>query len=370
MRLRLATTVALALVATGCGGGGDGEDVKDALTQFASDIRTGNGRGVCTALTPDSRRLFDVIARGARGQGSGCVDAVEEQFEGGGGLDVEAIEAIESSDVDVEGDKAQVKGEDDEEPLPMEKVEGDWRVAIADRPVPGYGLRGTAACTERTLRIISSPLPPPTRAGISRDAARDADHLSKLAELLKRNKPPKGKEDAQRRVVAMLEANARDWDRTARAIRGLRAPLASYNRALRATEKRATAAEDDLGELQVGCLGDARTLATATDFRQEAHRICRAAARRIEDAPEGATLLRELADIGRDTTRRLRPLDPPPSLAKPYRAALDAFSTAYAELPKAARASDLDRARERVELLGLRSSIGFFRVGLPRCAEL
>jgi ketosteroid isomerase-like protein len=368
--VRLLAVAAALLALAGCGGGGEGKNVKEAITQFLSARETGDAAAVCDALTPDGRRLVEVIARGLRGPGGACEDVVEEQLGGGGGLDARTVEAIDSSDVDIEGDKARVKGRADDERLPMEKVGGSWRVALEDLPMPGYGLRGTAACTERTLQTIDRPLPAPTRAGISRDAARDAKNLDDLARLLERGEPPEGKEDAQRRVVATLKANARDWDRAARAIRGLRAPLSSYNRALRATEKRAEAAEDALVELQVGCLGDARTLATAAEFRRDAHRICRAAARRIQRTPEGPRLLRQLADVGRDAERRLRRLEPPPSLARPYRGALQALATAYDELGRAGGASNPDRAAERIELLGLRSSIAFFRIGLPRCAQL
>ena len=370
MRLVRSSAIALALVAAvGCGGGEE-KDVKDAITQFVSAKKTGDANAVCNGLTPEAKRHFDTIARGVGGARARCPDVVDEQLGEGGGLEAATTEAIDSADVDIEGDKASLKAQDDDQRLPMEKVDGEWRFALEDVPQWGYSLRGTAACTERTLRMIDSPLPPPTRAGISRDAARDAENLAELARLLEESEPPKGKEDAQREVVEMLKANSADWERASRALRGLRGPLNAYNKALRATERRATAAEDALGELQVGCLGDARTLATAAEFRRDADRICRAAGRRIEETPEGPALLRELAAIGRDTAKKLRPLDPPESLADGYRAALDAFSTAYATLPKAARAEDLVRAAERVELLGLRSSIGFFRVGLPRCAEL
>lgn len=366
---RLTTAVAL-LALAGCGGG-EGDQVKEALTQFASDSRTGNAQGVCDALTADSRRLFDVIARGVRGPDSDCVDVVEEQLGGGGGgLEASAVESIEAADVDVEGDKARVKADDDDTRLPLERVDGRWRIDIAELPLPGYGLRGTAACTEATLRTIRSPLPKPTRPGIARDADRDADSLASLASLLERMKPPKGAEDEQREVVAALRANSDAWRRAGRAIRGVGAPLDAYNKALAATEKRARAVEPALGDLQVACLGDARTLAPAAAFREDAHRICRATSRAIDRAPENATLLRRLGALGRETTRKLRRLEPPPSLERAYRGALDAFSAAYAAIAAAEGARNPERAQERFELLGLRSSIAFFRVGLPRCGEL
>ena len=365
---RLATAFALIAIG-GCGGGGEGEKVKDSLTQLASDIRTGNSQGVCDAVAPETRRILDVIAKGRAGDDAKCPDVLEEQLEGGGGLEPGAVEQVEEADVDVEGDEARVKLGDEDERVRLEKVDGTWRAALHELS-PAFALRASAECTERTLQAIDSPLPPPTRRGIARDAARDAESLRAVARLLAQGRPPKGMEDERDEVVEMLEANADDWERASRALRGIRAPLNAYNRALRSTERRSGAASPAVREIRIGCLGDARTLKGATDFRQEAHRVCGVAGRRIERAPQGATLLRRLADIGRDTVRELRPLKPPPSLAKSFRAALDAFSTAYAALPKAANASDVERAAERVELLALRSSIAFFRVGLPRCAQL
>src|SRR3712207_4555711 len=100
-RLRRLASAFVLIVVPGCGGGGEGDKVKESLTQFASDARTGNSKGVCDAMAPETRRMFDVIAKGRGGDAAKCPDVLEEQLEGGGGLEAGAVEQIEAADVDV-----------------------------------------------------------------------------------------------------------------------------------------------------------------------------------------------------------------------------------------------------------------------------
>lgn len=376
----LAALLTAALLVAACGGPGEGKNVKDAIKQFLSDRETGDAEAVCKGITPESRRLLDTLGRGSSGADAGCPEAFEEDLLGGAyAVGQQELEAIESADVNIDGDVARVKGpgDEDDKRLPLRRVDGEWLVDYANMPGVGYSLRASAVCTENNLRPQGLALPGATREGVAKEADRDAEGFARMEKLLRRLGPPDEDKQADHdAIVAFMRANQREWKRAAARLRGLGRPLQTYNRALKAVGRRAEDLRDEQRSLQIGCLGLVDTREGADDYRREAERVCSRTLRRMKGLPT-ATTPREArsvagrgAAIGRQTSAALGRLDPPEGLEKIHERSASALRESYGGLTRLAAADDLERAQERFELVALRSAIGFLRIGLQTCAQL
>jgi hypothetical protein len=366
--------VVVALALAGCGAPGEGKNVKDALTQFASDRSRGDAEAVCAGITPESRRLMETLGRGVEGPDGDCETSMEQQLgeAGPGGLSATDVEAIDTADVDIDGDRARIKGQGDDRRLPMRKVDGEWLVDLGAVPGEGYALRVASACTESNLRALAAPLPKPTRAGIAGEATRDAEALERIARTLERAEPPKGNDAERDRIVEGLRASAKEWRRAASALRGFGGPLDTYNKALKTTTRRLERLEGDQRTLSIGCFGRVDTRADAADYRRRAQRICRGALRRLDRIAkvDPAAIGSRGAALGRATAAKLRRLDAPEGMERIHRRSADALAATYDELPRLIESGGSERAEERFGLLALRHASGFLRIGLDRCGQL
>lgn len=368
--MRLTAALLAAALLAACGGGGESEEVKDSLGKWVSSAETGSAERVCSGMTPDSRRLLDVIGRGRAGPEGDCVAAIEDRLEevASGGLSQGQIRAIDSADIDVEGDTARV--EDDEgEQMTMRKVGGKWLIDFASMRDQGYGLRASAACTENGLRALRRPLPAPTRGGLAKEAEAEREGFERLLRAIEKADPPEGSEDAHRAIVRALRASIADWRRVASAMRGFGAPIKTYNKAMLASYRRSQSVIDEQRELKVFCLGSAQGRDDAAEYRRESTRICRATLRRIDRLP-ASEVAGQAPRLGRSTARALKAVEAPPGLGSLHRRSADAMAEAFVQIPRLAKAGDVEAATERFELTVLRGAIGFVHLGLDACAQL
>ncbi|CAA9511506.1 MAG: hypothetical protein AVDCRST_MAG85-2371 [uncultured Solirubrobacteraceae bacterium] len=358
----LATSLVLVL-ASGCGGEEE-KDVRSAAGAFASAAETGNGTSYCNTLTPDTSKLLDTVARGL-GEDMRCADLMKERLSKGlsGGLNQEALAAIEDAEIEIKGDRATIK--DSKDTIPMRRVDGDWRVDLASWSKVGPSLHGSAACTQGRLDLIAAPLPPATRDGVAEDADANAARLRELREAVAQTTPS----ESQRKAVAAFDKILRDnittWERTAKRLRGVGAPFETYNRGLTESNKRAERSAKDVEDLEIACAGDAQSFRDAAGYRRDADRAGAAAAKRFANMKrlEGPDAYREIVD---DLTGKLRKIDPPKTFAKLHRSSVGALAKTAEVLPT----SDRGRALERFELAVLRAAIGFNRMAIVNCAEL
>ncbi|MDQ3739461.1 MAG: hypothetical protein M3389_00830, partial [Actinomycetota bacterium] len=131
-RLALAA-LAAALLAAGCGGGSDDEkEVRDALLRFLSATETKDVEALCRGVTDASRKMLDTIAKARVGADAECGDA--PPAEGAGAVGQQALEAVESADVAIEGDTARVEAEGEEGRLTMRKAGDEWRLDLVNYP--------------------------------------------------------------------------------------------------------------------------------------------------------------------------------------------------------------------------------------------
>lgn len=363
MRLPLVALTCLAVLA-GCGGG-EGREVKDVLTQFVGAYEDGDADAYCALLTPETLRLVGIAAEGRYGAEGDCVRWAEENGIAGSDTSApsdQAIRGVKAADVDIEGDVARVKGPDEDERLPLRRIDGDWRIDLANSPLHEYGLRGTATCTQQTLDLAEQPLPAPTREGIAKAADRRAANVAALLRTLERAGAPAGKDAEHREVARELRRWVAAWRRSARAMRGFRSPLEAFNAAMATEAKGIRRVNDEVSDLGVGCLGDLATLEEASDVAEQAGRACARARRQVGRVRSNAAIGR----IGREVAAQLRRLEPPRRYRRLYGATIAAFARVYGSIGAATRPKQV----ERLELLALRASIGFVRIGLPRCAEL
>lgn len=375
--------LAAAALAAGCGGGGDGEekDVRDSLRTFLSDRETEDAAALCDSITPASRKVLDTVAKGRQGPEAGCAEVLKERLResGTGGLGQDELEAIDEAEVELEGDVAQVQHPNDgeDERFPLRKVGDEWNVDLVNFPQGvGYSLQTSALCTENNMRPQGLALPAPTRAGVAKEAQRDAEGFARMEALLRKLGPPDGKRAEHDAIVEFMKANQREWRRAAASLRGLGAPLKTYNRALKAVGRRAEGLRDEQRSLSISCLGFVDTRLGAEDYRRDAERVCNRTLRRMKNLPtattpaEASSVAGRGAAIGRQTSAALKRLDPPEGLEEIHERSADALREAYGGLTRLAQADDLERAQERFELGALRSAIGFLRIGLQTCAQL
>jgi len=368
---RLAAALVLAALAVSCGGRERGlaDEVKNALVGWLSSAEAGNARALCDGMTPGSRRLVDVVARGRSGPNANCTTLVTEQAAHvSGGLAREQIQAIDAADVDVDGATAQVR-DDTGGQITMRKVGGEWLVDFATVPGQAYGLRASAACTQANLDAQRRPLPGPTRRGMADQAERERGDMERLLRALREAEPPEGMEDEHETMVRVVRASIADWRRAVSAMRAAGEPIATYRRAMRALDRRSRAVADEASELGFGCLGHVSGRSDAREYRVAAARICRTAKRRLSRLSKAALPRRGPAIVGA-AARALRRVDSPDGLAAMHRSSAAALGEAYAQLPRLAGGGDLEAAQERFELSRLRASIGFDNIGLDACAQL
>ena len=122
----------------GSGGGSESEQVRSAVDGLYEDLGDYDAAGVCERMTPKAR---DQLAQGAVGAKAGDGATCAESFgkfldlakESGG---LKRTLTAEVRKVEVDGDKATVtvafgaqKG-----PLPLEKIDGEWKIGILAAP--------------------------------------------------------------------------------------------------------------------------------------------------------------------------------------------------------------------------------------------
>jgi hypothetical protein len=360
----------LLLLLAGCGAGGGGKEVKSALKDFILARSNGDVQAICAGMTPESRRMYETLGRGLLGPPGDCERTLDDPlFDlSGVGVTGQDLEAIDSVDVDIDGDMARVKNGSRDERLPMKKVGGTWRVDVAHIPGQGYGLQASARCTEDLMASQRMPLPPPTRRGIANDADQDAKRLTALVRVLEANEPPDGQEDDHEKLVTILKRQVDNWRRAAKGLRGVAPPIDTYNKALKGGFTDRPELQRTSQALGISCLGTIETLKPAREYRQQARRICRAAGRRISRVGNGPAAPSRLGAIGRSAAAALRRLEPPKHLAELHRASVAALADGYSAI--AGLSSDDEDEVNAVELRALRSSIGFFRLGSQACGEL
>ncbi len=379
--LALAFTLAAASLVAGCGGGGgDSEEdkVKATLERFAEDVRKGDEDAFCKGVTPRTEQILEKISKGIDGRRASCERIVGRQMDKRptAAITDEALKAIEAAEVELSGDKAKVGGRGEKERLPLERVDGDWRVDVANSPWDGYGLQTTAACTENVLRGLRRPLPRPTRRGIAAEARRSAADYARLIRTIQRLNPPPREAQAHKDLLRLLRGNRDSWSKASKRLAGLGAPLKSFNQALKAAKKRAEQIEELTNDLEFGCSGNALTLRNAEDYRVTAHATCRTALRRFKalaepkTPAEAQTFATRFKRVGNRMASKLRRLKPPDPLRRLHRASVAAFADTIGDFDKLVDAGGSDQAVERFELSALRYAVGFFRLGLPQCGEV
>lgn len=129
--------VALAAFVAGCGGGSSDEsEIESTLTGYLNDFVTGNGKGVCEAMTgPELRKVIEGIADSEPAMGSlSCPEVMTTVSEDLGASEKEALENVEIGQVKVSGNTATAEIGSGTEPARFEKINGSWYIT-------GGGLR-------------------------------------------------------------------------------------------------------------------------------------------------------------------------------------------------------------------------------------
>jgi hypothetical protein len=376
-RLALVCVAVIAAVLTACGGDEE-KDVRNAVGRFASATETEDARAACRAVTPRTRDLLGRLAAARLGT-PGCEALLRARFAESGGasfaINATTLAAVEEAEVDIDGDVAEIDTFGDREHLPLGRSGGEWRLDLVGIPAQGYSLRASVACTERDARLLSAPLPSPTRAGYAAFTRRMAVRAEALAAEIARLRPPRSEGEAHRTYLAGLRTQARELRRVAKAVAG-DAPVleaaSSRGAALRAAESRMLAAQ---GRLEVGCDPSASRRGAAA-YRASGERICRGVSRRIQRLGEPASAaglgayMRRVRGAGAGASSGLRGLRPPTGLARLHRRTVAAYDDALAAIPAIARGPDPEAAYDRYGLRSLRAAAGFSRLGLPTCASL
>lgn len=376
-RLALVCVAAIAVVLTACGGD-DEQDVRNAIGRFASATETEDARAACRAVTPRTRDLLDRLAAARLGT-PGCETLLRARFAESGGasfaIDATTLAAVEEAEVDIDGDVAEVDTFGEREHVPLRRSDGEWRLDLIGIPAQGYSLSASVACTERDVRLLSAPLPSPSRAGYAAFTRRMAVRAEALAEEIGRLRPPRGEEEAHGTYVAGLRTQARELRRVAKAVAGNGPVLeaaSSRTGALRAVERRMLAAQE---RLEVACDPSASRRGAAA-YRTSGERICRAVSRRIQRLGEPANpaglgaYMRRVRGAGAGASTGLRGLRPPNGLAQLHRRTVAAYDEALDAIGAIARGTDPKAAYDRYGLRSLRAAAGFSRLGLPTCASL
>jgi hypothetical protein len=115
--LRLVLALAAAVALAGCGGQSDEDAVRETVVDYFDAFAEQDAEGVCALMTKPSRDSLgggDCAAFLARSMG----EATEK---------VGRVGEDEVPAVTIEGDRA-IVGPDDEDPLELQKVDGEWRI--------------------------------------------------------------------------------------------------------------------------------------------------------------------------------------------------------------------------------------------------
>jgi hypothetical protein len=122
--------LALALTALCACGGGEGDDgeVGDAVRGYLSAVADGDERRACGFLTRDAQlRVFRTKrAHAGPDHPARACAAVVASF--GPLYGAKRVGRVAVSDIAVDGDRAQARA--DGLPVKLEKVEGDWKLAV------------------------------------------------------------------------------------------------------------------------------------------------------------------------------------------------------------------------------------------------
>ncbi len=178
MRIRwlLALVLAVGLLA-GCGGGGDSEDADDSdvrtpVVEFVEAVGAGDSAAGCDFLTEGGERVLvketNLVAEELGvDQADTCVQALDalyskhppEAFARLGGL----AGAAEDAEVAVAEDNGTVTITDDDTllPVPVERIEGQWKIADPATLLFGIGEGGSEATeTEETEPMTATDVAP------------------------------------------------------------------------------------------------------------------------------------------------------------------------------------------------------------------
>lgn len=374
MRL-LPALALLALLAAGCGGAEE-KEVKNAIGRFASATETEDPRTACRTLAPGSRAVLAQLADARYGRAS-CEALFAARFaqagDGAFAIDQARLSALDEAEVEIDGDRAEVDTFGDEDPLPLERSEGQWRLDLLGIRTQAYALRASAACSAVDATELRAGLPPPTRTGYAAETRRAARRLDSTAARFARLDPPDRR--AHDDLLAALRGQARELRRIAADVRGGGPVLDSVSRrsaALAQLQQRALAAQRRLG---VAC--DTTAFREGAErYRRRADGICRTVSVRIdrlgrpEDAAALGPYMRRVRAAGATASRGLRRLRAPRGLGALHRRTVRAYDDALAEIPAIARADDPAAAYDDYGLRSLRASTGFTRLGLATCASL
>jgi hypothetical protein len=136
--LAVSMTIGIVLVGValaGCGGDG-GDSPGDVTRDFSEAMADNNGRRACDLMTGDAQRQMILAGAFFGGKGEGCpggVEAIVDTLDAG---ELDALRNVEIGPVKISGDRATVRVKDgldideDEGPVRLRKVEGEWLVDV------------------------------------------------------------------------------------------------------------------------------------------------------------------------------------------------------------------------------------------------
>ena len=129
-RALAAAVAALTLPATACGGSNPSTDVRRAFERFFADLGAGDGQRACAFLTERAREQFVALALEPE---LGCERSVETESRSMPELNA-ALKRVRVTAAKVDGDRAQVRDQDVEIPMPaMRMSDGNGRPFVLVR---------------------------------------------------------------------------------------------------------------------------------------------------------------------------------------------------------------------------------------------
>lgn len=132
----LLMVLALALAACGDddgggdGGGDDSEAVAESMRAYLTAYSEGDGAEACTHLTDGAQQALAEFATKA-GAGASCAEILSQPGQQGSDILGPLIEGIDSEDVTVDGDTAELTIEGAQVPATLEQVNGEWLITEA-----------------------------------------------------------------------------------------------------------------------------------------------------------------------------------------------------------------------------------------------
>lgn len=132
----LLMVLALALAACGDddgggdGGGDDSEAVAESMRAYLTAYSEGDGAEACSHLSQGAQRALAEFATKA-GAWASCAEILSQPGQRGSDILGPLIEGIDSEDVTVDGDTAEITIEGAQVPATLEQVNGEWLITEA-----------------------------------------------------------------------------------------------------------------------------------------------------------------------------------------------------------------------------------------------